>query len=549
MNRLQNFFLIFFIGLVLSFPIVFPYFNSQYFPTHDGEWAVVRAAEMFRELRDMQLPPRFSQALNFGYGYPLFNFAYPGPYYITTFIHALGFNFITSVKIIFAVSVPLSFYGMYLFSSSVFKKKAAGIISGTLYLYLPYRMVDLYVRGSIGESISFVLFPFIFWALYSVVIRKHTLPYVLLGSIFTYALIVSHNIMSVYFGILFLTFLVGSIVAGKIKGVVFSLVTIIWGGLLSAYFIVPALFEKQFIKLSQVPIADRNLYYVTFEKLFLSKWGYGTPTEGSAFPYLIGAPQFIGVFSVFTFRGKKNSFEKILIVSFLTVLIFFIFMMFPVSGFLWRLPLLSEINYPWTLLLPISFLTCFLTGAVTLIKRGIWIGILLVVISIGLYFPFAKPSELVDRNDVYYITNEATTTSSQELMPLWVEEYPIQRFNEKVEMTGDNYATNIHYDSKNISFVAEMKTSGIVTINTIYYPGWKAYTGSTMLPISYKNSRGLMQISLPEGSHNVALHFSETPLRLSADVISIVALLTYFGMLFAIVILQIQVSGKKNKKT
>lgn len=540
MSKVKHFFLILFLGIVFSAPVVFPYFSTGFFPTHDGEWAIVRASEMFREIRDFQLPPRFSQALNFGYGYPLFNFAYPGPYYMTTFIHGVGFNFVTSVKIIFVLTVPFSFYGMYLFSSTVLKKKTAGFISAALYIYLPYRMVDLYVRGNIGESLAFAIFPFIFWCLYSIASKKRKMPYVLLGAILTFTLIVSHNIMSVFFGVLCIPFLISCLISKKFKETLFVLGTVSWGVILSSYFIIPALFEKQFIRLSLIPIADRDLYYATFERLFLARWGYGTPTEANAFPYLIGTPQIAGIFSVLAFRGKKNTFEKALVVSFVITLVVLIFMMFSVSSFLWRLPLLTEINYPWTLLLPIGFLTCFLVGAVVLIKRGFFIGLFLIILAGILYLPFAKPSEYLDRDDNYYITNEATTTSSQELMPLWVEEIPTYRFTEKVELTGDNYATNVYYDSKKISFVAEMKTPGKVTVNTIYYPGWRAYTNNSRSLITYRNKKGVMEIQLPEGSHNVAFHFSETPIRLISDIISVLALLTYSGILFAVVLLQIQ---------
>src|SRR3989344_4066794 len=105
---LKKSFFLFLLGLILCIPVILPYFNSDYFPTHDGEWAVVRAGEMFRELRDLQIPPRYSSVLNFGYGYPLFNFTYPLPYYLSTILHYLGFGFISSIKVIFGLSVILS---------------------------------------------------------------------------------------------------------------------------------------------------------------------------------------------------------------------------------------------------------------------------------------------------------------------------------------------------------------------------------------------------------------------------------------------------------
>src|SRR3990170_4245274 len=99
--------LILFFVLVISIPLLIPYFHSGYFPTHDGEWAVVRLSDMFRELKDFQIPARYSGNLNFGYGYPLFNFVYPLPYYLGSFFHLLGLGLVDSVKAVFALSIPI----------------------------------------------------------------------------------------------------------------------------------------------------------------------------------------------------------------------------------------------------------------------------------------------------------------------------------------------------------------------------------------------------------------------------------------------------------
>lgn len=544
----KHFLIVFLLTVVFSLPVIVPFFQSGYFPTHDGQWAVVRAAEMFREIRDLQFPPRFSQALNFGYGYPLFNFAYPGPYYITTFIHGIGFNFISSVKILFALTVPLSFVGMYIFSFSVFKKKMAGIISAVLYIYLPYRMVDLYVRGNIGEAVAFSLFPFIFASLYFIVTRKRKMFFVFSSAFFSALLIVSHNIMTVYFGIIFLFFVIALLLSHKYKEVLYVIASVLWGILLSAFFIIPALLEKKNIKLSVIPIADRSLYFVNIQKLLFSPFHYGTPTDSNPFTYQLGLPQLVGSFLSLSVIQRKHSFEKVLVLSFLILTCLFILMMFQIMSFAWNIPLLSEINYPWTLLLPIGFLMSFTSGAVISLRKGRAIGIILCIAAIALTYQNARPSSFIHDTDEYYITNEATTTSSQELMPLWVESIPTERFKEKVEVTGSNYITNTYYDSKKITFNAEMKSPGIATVNTIYYPGWKAYIGGSLVPIDYDNTSGLIQILLPQGSHDVVLYFTETPIRLVANAISVVAGLSFLGAGFMFIVLSIQKKEKKMVK-
>src|SRR3989344_8893398 len=185
-------------SVCISIPVVLPFFHKGYFPTHDGEWAVIRLADMFRTLRDFQIPARYSEALNFGYGYPLFNFTYPFPYYLGVVIHFLGFGFVNTIKVLFAGSVIFSAFFMFLASKSLLKNNWAGIASSILYIYFPYRMVDLYVRGSIGESLSFVLFPLLFYLAIKL-IEKPSYFLVLGIAVSLAGLVMTHNILTVLF--------------------------------------------------------------------------------------------------------------------------------------------------------------------------------------------------------------------------------------------------------------------------------------------------------------------------------------------------------------
>jgi hypothetical protein len=65
------------LAFIVCLPLILPFFKTGFFPTHDGEWAVVRLSDMYREIKDLQFPARYSGYLNFQYGYPLFNFTYP----------------------------------------------------------------------------------------------------------------------------------------------------------------------------------------------------------------------------------------------------------------------------------------------------------------------------------------------------------------------------------------------------------------------------------------------------------------------------------------
>lgn len=520
---------IFFIVIivVLCLPAIAPFLKSGYFPTHDGEWAVVRLADMFRSLKDLQFPVRFSGNLNFGYGYPLFNFAYPLPYYLGVIVYSLGIGFVDSIKFLFATSVILSAVGMYFLSKEMWKNNIAGFISSLLYVYLPYRFVDLYVRGSLGESISFAIFPMLFLIILKLSKSRKKFSLIFLGGIFYGSLIMTHNIMAVLFTPLFIFFSLFIWNENERKDLVTYFLVPISGLFFSAFFWIPALLEKKLILLSVVPIADRNLYFVNLQQLLFPSWGYGPPTEKGGFSYQLGIAHLlvvlISLIIFFLIRRDRNL--KKMTRQFLLLFVFFIFMvlmLFQFTSILWeRLPLLSEINYPWTLLALIGFIISLFAGFVVNHKFFPFIGLGIVLLTLIFTIAYARPERYVDKGDNFYLTNDATTTSSSELMPLWVKSQPFARPGEKVEiLSGKGSIKTSIVNSREISFTANLKSDGKIRINTIYYPGWKIKTDGHEQNFLYNNDKGVMDLPLFKGTHQVKAVFIETPLRMTADIVS-----------------------------
>ena len=525
-SKILYFLGLFVLAFLISLPLILPYFKQGFFPTHDGEWAVVRLSDMYREIKDLQFPARFSGYLNFQYGYPLFNFAYPLPYYFGLIFVFLKMGFVGSIKILFSLSVIFSFISMYLLSSNFWKNKWAGLISGIFYLYVPYRIVDLYVRGSIGESLSFVLFPLILLGIKKIYESKD-LKYFFATSAFFALLVATHNIMTVLFGLIIFLIVVVSLLYKKFNFVFRLFGSLVFSMCLSAFFWIPAIFEKNLILLSKIPIADRNLYFVKPLDLVIPKWGYGTPTDPNGFGYQLGIPQLLAlgfVISFFILKFKKESQRKVL--SFLIISTLVIsFLMFSASSILWHLPLLSEINYPWTVLSILIFLVALIVGYLgKLGKKFTILAIILSLSAVVFVLPHAVPNYQVERGDGFYVTNQATTTSSNELMPLWVKVFPLSAPSSKVVAKGN--ISNLKSKSNSISFNVLLERNETVTINTIYYPGWEFKVDGRNAKINYNNRHGVMEINVSKGNHLVQGRLMETPLRMTADFISFAAIFT-----------------------
>ncbi len=538
-SRYMYYIVVVLFSLCISIPVVLPYFHKGYFPTHDGEWAVVRLADMFRQLRDHQIPPRYSGNANFAYGYPLFNFAYPFPYYLGIALYFLKFSFVDSIKLLFAASVPLSAFFMFLASKQLWKNTLAGIVSAVLFIYFPYRMVDLYARGSIGESLSFALFPALFFFILKILDGSPNKWNIIAGALFYGILITTHNIMAIFFSIILVFFLVSNFFVRR-KEVINAIAALILGLCISAFFWIPALVEKQYILLSKIPIADRNLYYATFDQLVIPRWGYGAPIDSNGFSYQLGLPHIgilllILVFLLFLCVKRIRSitnFYGYAAFIFFGITFLFLFLLFRNSSPIWKLPFLSEINYPWTLLGPLGFLISLLAGFLTRQSVTKYVVFFLSLASIIIFLPYAKPQYYINREDNYYLTNDATTTSSSELMPLWVKKIPTMSAKEKVEIVnGQVKINNLFYNSKMIYFNTIATNKSSVQVNTIYYPGWQAKIDGVNALISYGNDMGAMQVNIPLGHHEVSFSFTETPLRLVSDYISMGSIVFLFSMI------------------
>ena len=342
---------------IFSIPLTLPYFHQGYFPTHDGEWSVVRLTDMYRELKDHQFPARYSGNLNFGFGYPLFEFAYPLPYYLGIPFHFMHLSFVDSIKLLFLLSVPFSFLGMFFVSRLLWKDDKIAILSAILYLYYPYRLVDLYVRGSLGESLSLVLFPLIIYGILKFSQNKNLFALLFAGVSFG-ALIMTHNIMALEFLPIILLIMAIAVYNTKKEKISLSLrylsILLIGFGI-SAFFWIPALAEKKLVALSVTPIDNILMYFVNPLQLIYSPWAYG----GNSISYQLGIVQlFILVCVLFILILKKHTkvtdIQKKLSIGILFLTILYVLLLFPFTIFLWKtVPLMSDITYPWTLLAPI----------------------------------------------------------------------------------------------------------------------------------------------------------------------------------------------------
>lgn len=494
----------FFILIVFSIPSIMSLFHKGFFQSDDGEWMIIRFSAFHEVLRSGEFPVRFLTALNYGYGYPVANFLYPGFMYLAEFPKVLGFGFVDSIKIVLGLSMMSSAIFVYLWLSKLFGKLES-LIGGIFYLYAPYHLYDLYKRGSVGELLALAVVPFIFWQ-----IERKSFFWATMG---IGSLILSHNTLAVLFLPLIIIYMLLNIFIerkGKRTSNLYFLIFTVFLGLgIAAFFWIPALVDLKYTVFAKTPISNLNNYFVNWELIGLST-------------------VFIFTLSSILFLTKKIVISK----HRLTLLLFIVgllslFFSLQVSEILWKFLPVSFIQFPFRFLSLTILCASFLSAvAVSVLPKNLKIVTTAITLLLLIFSArqFIVPSAFFDKGDFFYSTNQDTTTVKNEYMPIWVKSSPLPSQIAKVEnLNGQEKINLLEVTPKKILFKTFLPTQRKIQVNIVNFPGWTAYINKRQADIEYDNPKGVITLKLDKGQNNVLVAFKETPLRLFSDIVSLLS--------------------------
>lgn len=482
------------LGLLLaSLFVLWPLAKPGFFISDDGEWMIIRLSAFFQSLREGQFPVRFLGRLNHSYGYPVSNFLYPGFLYIGSFIHAIGFSFSDTVKIILGGSVVAGTLFTFFWLRTFFGVLPS-VMGSLAYLFAPYLAFDIYTRGSVGEVLAMSAAA---GALYSIDAGKRWLLPLAIG-----LLVVSHNSLA----ILFVVFVAGYILVRRRREMV---VPLILGLGLATFFWFPALMERQYVLFDTVAVANPATYFV-----------------GVRQAYLLG---FVGMlsFGILLFVRKRHPYTMFFMFMFgLSV-----FLATSASRVIWYLPLLGQLfQFPYRFLSVGILCGAFTTAAAVdyAKKRAYLLGVLFILLWGVPLWRITSHVDTIVRSSGYYTTNEATTTVADEYMPRWVRDTPRERTSVRMQFyNGRGTIDVVSASTQHICADIHASEDSILQINTVYYPGWIVAIDQAAVPIDYRNPQGIMRVAVASGRHTIDVQFRETPLRLAADVVSGLSILLY----------------------
>ncbi len=485
--------------LLVALYILWPLTKRGFFVSDDGEWMIIRLSAFYQSFRDGQFPVRFLDRLNYGYGYPVANFLYPGFLYIGSLIHLVGFSFVDSVKLILGGSVVGSAFLIFYWLRSRFTV-AASFLGALSFLFAPYVIFDLYGRGSVGEVLAFLALAF---CLYSIDRSVRWMFPFAVG-----LLVISHNSLALIFSV----FLCLYLFVQKKRDYWMPYVL---GFGMTAFFWIPALVERRFVLFDTETIAHSASYFIENRKLFLVN----------------GVPLLAGVLIIVNRALRKKPLVLFFLAAFAVGALLSTSLTTPVWNIRW---MGTFIQFPYRFLsLAVfagSWLVARLVDRTSAVKMA---GLTLVFFAMWMipFWQITRGIVWVEREVGYYTTNEATTTVADEYLPRWVRERPKSRAAKKLEFIEGKGVVNLQsISTRRIEAAIEATEQSILRMNTIYYPGWGAELNGFPAPISYRNPKGAITIGVPAGSHRLIVEFRETPLRLLADVLSAVSMIIAFSL-------------------
>ena len=536
--------------ILLTVPTFWKLVRPGFFPMQDDLQAF-RIYEMDKCFDDGQIPCRWVPDAGYRYGYPQFNYYPPFVYYVGALLHRVGFQYIDAVKILFILGYIVSALTMFILVDSLLGKWPA-FVSSLLYTYVPYKAVEVYVRGAMSEFWALAFFPVVFWAIYRF-IKTERKKYLIWFSLSIALLTVTHSLTTLIFAPFAVIWTVFWLIAEK-KWKVWS--KVILSGLLgiglASFYFLPVLFERKFVHVESLLSGyfDYRQHFVSLYKMFISReWGYGS----SGFPNELlnlstGTVQwvmgiiafFLGVINYTSYNRyyKKQKKLSLLLLIFVASELLVLFMMHMKSSFIWaHLPILWWLQFPWRYLSVSIFLLSLLAGLAIYLsfKAKYVLGTFTVLIALIINIEFFVPKDwlMIKDSDKFsgISWEKQMTISIFDYLPIYAKLPPIKEAPDLPEILDgtakiNNYKKGSDFQTGKI----EVSDEATIRLPLFDFPGMQVKANGQAVKHNHDDCRGeevclgLISFKLSPGSYEIEAKLTDTPIRKLGNYLSLTSI-------------------------
>jgi hypothetical protein len=338
-----------------------------------------------------------------------------------------------------------------------------------------------------------------------------------------------------------------SIVNKRSKDLILIPILGVIGLLLSAAYILPLIYEKQFLNIRGFIGEGGGFHFADFFILpnltDKQRPDHFWPVYYDTFVFYVFF--FIILLFLFFYRSAKlrhdRTMENARIVNqfFLLIAVISIFFLFGISTFLWEtIPFFKYIQFPARWLNITAFAVIFLSAVTFLpndiipkIKKSysfVFVIFILILFSLCLIldYKYINYACIFDEQKLIPIKSVNLT---DEHIPVWVDINRVDKnddFREGIvikEGIGKAEIQTWKSAERIIAVTAEKPLT--MKIRTFNFPGWNAYVDGKQTNIITAEGEGAMIIGIPEGNHTLTLKFQDTPIRYYSKFISLMSFL------------------------
>ncbi len=303
----------------------------------------------YYNLIDLDQNPTLGWAPTIGQTFDVFRTEGVLPYLIAEIFHWIGFSYLTSIKLVYALAWIASGLTMYALARKFFSQ-AGALLAATVYIYLPFHIATVYVRGAFAESVAWAIFPLLLLSIY----RPLPTAYCLL---LTASLFLTQPGMAILFSLFTICI---ALAFRPLSSVVRPILT---GLALGALFYLPTL-----LRYGANIARDRfNPAFVHPFQLFSALWGFGVSTGSylDRFPFQLGVvPVGLAIITLVltTPSNAPTNIRRIVIIFLGTAIVLALFT-FEITAPLWAL-IGVFVTYPWQLLAIVGLALAIIAGSV-----------------------------------------------------------------------------------------------------------------------------------------------------------------------------------------
>lgn len=537
--------------IILGFVATLPLWKSGFYYTHDSFIHIVRIDSYLRALQEGQWPPQIAPGLYGNLGYPVFMLCYPLPYFLGAVLMYMGFSAVGAYKFLMGSSLLMSGVFMFWWLKNWWSPRSAAIAT-LIFMWTPYRLSVLYIRGAFGEALSYGFIPLMWWTL-TRFWQRPTLTRGLIASLVMAALGLIHHLFSLLGLGVWMVTMIGISWSGKINRQKIIKLSGIVGltCLLVSFLYFPFWGEKKWVIFDQVYTKDTINHLIALPQL-IGKFGR------------VDYSQIVGTTNIMTELGgikegllllgavlvlktvKSNSFKigrrrAVILTWLIAVGVLGLIIDSKISHYLWgNLIHFWSMDYPWRLLGLVNLSLVLTAAEITemWLKNKWWfLVIMLILNSFGILVGGIKmeltPLMIREYDGIMALHNE--------YMPIWRGSWDTQKITGEVAVVNQPITAVVESSLVNkLSLNISLKQPGQVIVSRLYFPGWKAYVDDN--PVMIKPSEvwkeqnnqkvdfsGLLSIDLPAGNHKLKVIFEPTKVRQWGQWLSGLGLILWIG--------------------